>query len=853
MKSRHRRLFKWFLASSLFLALGLVYVQIGIVPGQLREKAILKLKQVSHQNIYFDKAVYLPFSGLNLYGVRWYKDNGEILFAAKRVAANVKWLPFFNEKKIIIDHFVLESPVYDWVVEQPKKIVPDPPKTVLSGQINVPVVSPNKNYKLEDIASGPDSFLPENLYLEQIEIINGSVSIRPTRSSAISEVIKSINIRMGFQKPPVIRFDGHVTVGKDSYASVGLTGNWDLKKGVYTFRLKTRSQKVPEWMAAYQKNNFLKLQKGRLYLETQIWNGPHSKVLFHTHTDLKEAAISVSPSLYQGHMKLEAEGVFDPTYRRFEQYKGDLELIRVDALNVSKQIDALNNLNGDIHFEKDLLTIRSIKGEYKKIGFEAAGRVRSFKELEVNGEIRSELSLDQVRALIPAEMLSKIKDFKIEGRCQTLTQLTGSLKKGSRVDARHRIRLHEGSISRPDKNIYLRQVSGDLAMTSSGLRIENLQFVHNKETIQIDGVIPTNAPASGKIKATSKMMQFHSDFLVQGPNIQLTRSSLRLPGASLLFRGTVLDWQRPHLELDGQALVDLKKSVAWAAQTVPNFKSFPIEGSLEGPFTFAGSLADWLSSDLKMDAKAKRVVLHNKFKFDNLDIQIRMAQKILNIPYAHGKFYGGPFGGSLAFDLSRTPTPFVAKLYANQVNLRELARDLPPSQSKLSGNLVFKTDLSGILQDRPSWKGQGALSITDGFIFQTDKFKAMGKLPLVKVEGMDWVTFHQLSSEFSIQNERIVTPKLSLMGDTVNLSMDGSIHFNGNLDLLMDISYSDDIFRGAQATGGIANFMVLEAGNFISQHRVRGTLKEPIFEKMLMPSGRSVGKSLGGLVQKITS
>ncbi len=91
------------------------------------------------------------------------------------------------------------------------------------------------------------------------------------------------------------------------------------------------------------------------------------------------------------------------------------------------------------------------------------------------------------------------------------------------------------------------------------------------------------------------------------------------------------------------------------------------------------------------------------------------------------------------------------------------------------------------------------------------------------------------------------------MGDTVNLTMDGSIDFIGNLDLLMDISYSDDIFRGAQATGGIANFMVLEAGRFISQHRVRGTLKEPIIEKMTLPSGRSVGKTLTGLVQKITS
>ncbi len=853
MKSRHRRAFKWFLAFSFVAALGLTYVQIGLFPGQLREKAILELKRITHQDIHFDKAVYLPFSGLNLQGVRWYKEDGSLLFSAKRVAVNVKLIPFFQQKKIIIDHFVLDTPVYDLVIAQPKKAEPEAPKTAISGQISVPIISNQPNYKLEDIATGPDTFLPENVYLEQIEIINGVVRISPTKTSPVAETLRSINIRMGFHKPPVIRFDGNVSLGQDSYANVSLTGNWDLKKGNYTFNLKTHSKKVPEWLRAYQKNNFIQLQKGRLYLETQVWSGQHSLLLFHTHADLKEAEISTSPSFYQGHMKLEAEGVFDPILRKFEQYKGSLSMARVNAFKLSQQIDKIEDLNGEIRFEKDLLTVRSLRGEYKNIAFEAVGHVRSFKELLVNGEIRSALTMDQVRALIPKDTLDKIKDLKIEGQCQTLTQLTGSLKKGARVETQHKIRLSEGAVTSEPKNIRLKQVSGDFFMDPSGLRIQDLNFMLGAEAVQINGSIPKNTPPSGTIKARSQRLRFFSDFKVLGSDIHLSNATLRMAGASLAFRGQVIDWQKPHLNLQGQALIDLRRSLAWAAQTYPDLKRTAVDGTLEGAFTFNGSVDNWLAANIQMDASSKSVVFNQKFKLRSVQLQLRMAQKILNIPYFHADFYGGPMGSSWAFDLSKSPTPFVAKLFVNQVNLKELAKDLPGSQSKLSGTLLLNTEVSGILQNRPSWRGRGTLSITNGFIFQTDKFKAMGKLPLVRVEGLDWVTFHELTSEFTLENEKIHAPRLSLLGDSVNLSLEGDIHLNGDLDMLMDINYSEDVFRGAQATGGLANFMVNEAGRFISQHRVRGNLKAPVFEKNILPSGRAVGKTLGGIVQKIVS
>ena len=93
--------------------------------------------------------------------------------------------------------------------------------------------------------------------------------------------------------------------------------------------------------------------------------------------------------------------------------------------------------------------------------------------------------------------------------------------------------------------------------------------------------------------------------------------------------------------------------------------------------------------------------------------------------------------------------------------------------------------------------------------------------------------------------------RLTLLGDSVDLSLDGAIDFDGTLDLVMDIQYSNAVVEGASITGGLAPLMVRQAGNSISQHHVGGTLKEPKYEKMLIPSPRSVGKKLAGTISNI--
>ena len=92
-----------------------------------------------------------------------------------------------------------------------------------------------------------------------------------------------------------------------------------------------------------------------------------------------------------------------------------------------------------------------------------------------------------------------------------------------------------------------------------------------------------------------------------------------------------------------------------------------------------------------------------------------------------------------------------------------------------------------------------------------------------------------------------------MLGDTVNLSLKGTLSFDSQLDMRMGIQYSEDVYRGAAFTGGIAPLVLSQAGNLISEYHVHGSLQKPQYDKSLFPAGRAIGKNVSGLLQEMTS
>ena len=307
------------------------------------------------------------------------------------------------------------------------------------------------------------------------------------------------------------------------------------------------------------------------------------------------------------------------------------------------------------------------------------------------------------------------------------------------------------------------------------------------------------------------------------------KAKASLPGVNATFGGRLFHWEDSELALRGEAEIRLQEAAGLFPDKNAALKG--LSGTLRGPFILNGSLRRPMDCEFKMDASGP-LISYGKLRFENFEAQVRMKNRMLNIPYSHAKFYGGTAGSRAMFNLGKPETFFDSRTYLNNVDLSKLGPEWTPPVPKLAGTLTAQLALRGILQKQETWRGQGAASVMNGALWETTQFKAMGELPLVKVEGLDHVTFRGLNALFQVRDKKVHSDGLALSSDVIDLTLSGDLDFSGALNMRMNIQYSDDIYRGAKDTGGLAPLIVQQAGGSISDYQILGTLKEPRYEKM---------------------
>lgn len=815
------------------------YLHFGIFPGNLKKPALEKIGTYAPFRIDFDKALYLPFRGLRLDGLRVWDKAGRPLFYARSLLIDLKLIPFFREKKIIINRFTLDSPVYEWLLDAPSAPVLPVPRTRISGQIAVPVVPKGKKLKLADVQQGPYALLPENVYLEGIELTNGLVIIRKTRQSPPMEILRGLNMRLGFDKPPALQFSGSFHLGNKPYAEVLLKGSWNLRTSQYDLLFQTKSERVPAWFLDFQRGHFLALQSGKVFLKARLKGAGDDLAAFRAVVDLSEARLLANNADYSGKMGLDVRGFFNFRDRSFEDTRGSLTLTDVDALNIAKTIPRVDNLTGKVFFEPDLLTVESLRGDYKKVAFHANGTVRSFKELYLTGRIHSDSSLDRVLSLVPDHYQKALKDFQVEGSCLSVTSVHGSLRKPEALRMDHKLLVSKTSVKNPAKKVDITRLSAEIFLDDTGYRVRNCRFLNAGKPHSLDAFVPTSPQVAGNLDFQTEDLLLAATYFLDEHDARIEKGTAITRGIVASFQGRISHFTNPYLDIKGDMEADLAKASKYFAAQAPALKDAGLRGTLKSPFLLKGYWNDPAGWDLQADMKAFPLYLKNKLRLENFEMQIRMKNQIVSVPHLQALAYQGMMNIHGFFDLSKKGTFFDIHVRGNQVHLQDLMKDLDPKQDKIAGTATIQFSMNGYLNAQRTFRGTGAADIRDGFLFQTDLFKQMGEpITFVRVEGLDTVIFHSASGTFAIRDKKVWTDNLTLMGSTVDLSLKGAVSFDQNVDMMMNIRYSQDIVRGAEESGGIMPFVIQTAEDHISQYKVSGTLNKPEYEKLSLVPGR---------------
>lgn len=807
------------------------YLYYGLLPGNLRIKTIRKINTALPVNIAFDKALFLPFKGLCLRHLKVFDKAGLLIFSANEASLDAKILPFLKDKKIILSKISLDSPVYDWLLETDKTQPVTPPlMTKISGQIPVPTIPENRPPEISSLEDIPNAFLPENIYLQELQIKNGTVIARENKNSAVIETIHSIEVNVGFQKKPQLSFSGSLRLGSTPYASVNLEGVWNLKNSDTEFNFQSQSEKIPAWLADFQKGHLAVINQGRFLLQAHLKSLDPDKILFHAKATLSDALFGINKTQYQGAVTLDGNGIYDASNRTFIRYRGNLDLADGHLLHLSPQIPSIEHVSGKILFEPDTLAFQGIQGLYQSIPFQANGNLRFFKNPLINVEIRTASHMDQILSLIPAEQRKWLTNFEIKGNCQTVTSVNGMLKNPSSLAPEHQLFLEQGSLTSRDKKLSVTELSGLVGANKNGFRISNGRFHYLDKNYFLSASIPLgNQP--GTLELESRGLKVSADYTIGKNALMVQKAVIDAEGILANINGRVSDLKNPALDLGGDMNVDLRKIMPFVAQQAPLVRELQPMGNVRGNFLLTGAWNHPANWNVKWDARGEQLFFKNKIKVDDFEAQIRLQNKVAQIPYLRANAYGGSLVSEIVLDFVRPETYCNLKAFINHFDLGAFMQDWNPQQKEMEGIVNFQLNLNGLLKNQDTLQGNGSVDIRDGRLWKTNLFKQMGSLPFVRVEGMDWVTFRRLSSIFDIHHKRIWTQSLNLFGDTVDLSMLGSIGFDQTLDLTMTVHFSNSILEGAKLTGGLVPFVVQQAENMISQYRITGTLKSPKFQK----------------------
>lgn len=142
------------------------------------------------------------------------------------------------------------------------------------------------------------------------------------------------------------------------------------------------------------------------------------------------------------------------------------------------------------------------------------------------------------------------------------------------------------------------------------------------------------------------------------------------------------------------------------------------------------------------------------------------------------------FGGSVAFDARVANQPdarWNIEARVNDASLAEVSRDLSSRPSTVSGRVFGQLRLAGNNQGSHSWRGNGAVRLTDADIYELPQMIAL--LKLLVIEPPDTNAFTNSDMDFRIEGDRIYFDRINFNGNAISLKGRGEMSFQRDLNM----------------------------------------------------------------------
>ncbi|MDD5236254.1 MAG: AsmA-like C-terminal region-containing protein [Candidatus Omnitrophica bacterium] len=597
----------------------------------------------------------------------------------------------------------------------------------------------------------------------------------------------------------------------------------------------------------------IRVRKGEIYFSDESISPNYRKEILDLNINIDvgltmEAKLSLEakiPNAKQLATKLDLNGTYGINQKKLKikvrtnsiilaEYRPYLENIGlIRSFRENQNADLLESVGAlkNIFFESEIADnkLNVVKASFETLNsrFNILGTVKDLRSPVVAlGVSCNEIRLQDLSNLFP-----RIKSIlEIRGLASVDMQLERAAGQPLAIKANAAIKDGRARFSFLEEP--LTNIKANLRFYENALVWQNLVFDFRKQSFASAGkIISFKNPELG-FSLLSHDINLNAGADVNGNTVRINSLRGNFKTASFDIKGSadISDKKNPAFNL----AFDIRANPKDLAPSLPKrFANLINKFKLNGFSNLSGLVnaksANPRSWDMSVKVSSAEFSVYG-LKLENLFLDIGQANKLLHIENATAFSYNGRIKLSLISNLELADPPFSIELNAENIDLAKLKTDISRIKDEdISGLVNITADGKGTLKDLNNLKAKGKVNIREGRLWELDLFKGLSEF--LFLPSFHKVIFKEGSADFQIENKTVYTSNAILKSSDMDLFGEGSIGFDGRLDLALTTQLAAELMQGSK---DIRRFTTVLSGNYLLV-KVDGTLEEPKYHISSIP------------------
>lgn len=805
------------------------YVNKLFSPANLKSFAVKTISESIDRPIALEGASFSLFRGFSLNNLIIYEPDGKKeLLKIGRVSTMPPFIPILTERKIIIPYIDIEHVTLNLEKKQDKSwnfLTPSLFKKSAESQ-----KSPAKGF----------AFLVQQVKLRKGELNYSDNSRAPAYARQLTDISGNFVVSI---KEKRLNFKITSMLNVPSKTMLGIDGSYFLDEDLFTAKAILKNVAATELYEYFYKSALpinLKGGLGDAVIEARL--DKNRDLAFNINSMISGLDVAAFDLSLKGDMGIigsieskSAEGS-TPTYKLVLDMKGA-------SLSGIYFLNELSRLTGKIEISNDAVYTPALTGYAYNTPIEFVGGV-DLKTIRLRMDTHANLELSNYKDFLPSQARGLFKDINMQGPAEIKVSFYDNLKDPQPADIDGKIKLKSAALSLPGFDKKFEKISGEILFKNNTYYISRTSFNYGSENYLLDSKIVGLELPDVKMKLTNKSISLTSRFKILKDKIHILRLDGNYFNSSFSAAGNIEKSAEPNLAINGKLnaeLTDLRKLFPSFSEPLTRFN---IRGPCYLDFTASGPIKNPIALDLSVKGRSPMINFWD-IKLTDVKLDLRMKDKRLFIPEFSSKPYGGSVLASMDMDLAQQNPPYSISLSMEEIDLSKLAPDTDLKDKPISGKGLLKANIRGYGKNPETIKGEGAIFIKGGNLWEAPLLK--GIADLLFMPNLSSIIFDEVSAHFAVANNAISTSDLKLHSRSIGLLIDGSVFFNGSLDLLVTTSISENFAKSTSEFERLAGALLAEAGRLVGRIKVGGTIKNTEYKFMPFP----IDKILGDKVKEL--